>query len=123
IQERSILVTSRYEEKPIRERCQSNGIKFIPKALASIVPIARSTPPKEGLNHIASSSNWKYDAVLIDDSSSLRNTWAYFAKKRNIRLLSLSSPDDFTQHETLVGPETVIYVDQELGPNRPKGTD
>lgn len=39
IADKSILVTSRYEEKHIREKCQSLGVKIIPKSLAGFVPI------------------------------------------------------------------------------------
>ena len=35
----SVLVTSRYEERPIKERCLCLGVKMIPKPLAGILPI------------------------------------------------------------------------------------
>ncbi|MGZ4159518.1 MAG: sensor histidine kinase [Neobacillus sp.] len=35
----TILVTSRYEEQTIRERCKNLGVKIIPKAMAGFVPI------------------------------------------------------------------------------------
>jgi signal transduction histidine kinase len=40
IQNHSILVTSRYEEKKVRERCAKLGVKLIPKSMAGIVPMA-----------------------------------------------------------------------------------
>lgn len=39
IAEQSILVTSRYEETPILERCCQLGVKLIPKVLTRLVPI------------------------------------------------------------------------------------
>ncbi len=39
ITKQSILVTSRFEESKIRERCQKLGVKLIPKGLAGFVPI------------------------------------------------------------------------------------
>ena len=39
IQKQSILVTSRYEEKNIRERCESLGVRLIPKSMSGFVPI------------------------------------------------------------------------------------
>ena len=39
IQRQSILVTSRYEEKNIRDRCEGLGIKLIPKSMSGFVPI------------------------------------------------------------------------------------
>lgn len=42
IQSQSILVTSRYEEKSIKVRCESMNVKIIPKPMAGFVPIAFS---------------------------------------------------------------------------------
>lgn len=39
IQSQSILVTSRFEERLIRERCDSLGVKLIPKNMSGFVPI------------------------------------------------------------------------------------
>lgn len=39
IQNQSILVTSRYEEKEIRQRCEKLGVKLIPKNMSGFVPI------------------------------------------------------------------------------------
>lgn len=38
ISAQTILVTSRYEEKTIRERCERNGIKLIPKPMCGFIP-------------------------------------------------------------------------------------
>jgi len=42
IADRSILVTSRYEETDIRRQCARLGVKLIPKGLAGFVPIVAS---------------------------------------------------------------------------------
>jgi hypothetical protein len=39
IQDRSILVTSRYEESAIKQRCKRLGVRLIPKDVAGMVPI------------------------------------------------------------------------------------
>ena len=39
IQNQAILVTSRYEECDIRERCEKLGVKLIPKSMSGFVPI------------------------------------------------------------------------------------
>jgi len=39
IQKQSILITSRYEEKNIRERCEYLGVKLIPKTMSGFVPM------------------------------------------------------------------------------------
>jgi hypothetical protein len=43
----SILVTSHFEEKQIRERCEKLSIKLIPKAMAELVPIENRIITKE----------------------------------------------------------------------------
>lgn len=40
IGEQAILITSRYEEGPIRRRCELLGVKLIPKSMAGRVPIS-----------------------------------------------------------------------------------
>lgn len=37
--DRAVLVTSRYEEERIRERCEKAGVRMIPKVLTAFVPI------------------------------------------------------------------------------------
>ena len=49
IQEQSILVTSRYDEARVRERCESLKLKRIPKVIAGLVPIALSRGTPEGI--------------------------------------------------------------------------
>ncbi len=39
IHKHAILVTSRYEEEKVRERCKKNGVRLIPKAMSGFVPI------------------------------------------------------------------------------------
>lgn len=39
IQDQSILVTSRYQENEIRDQCQNEGVKILPKNMMGIVPI------------------------------------------------------------------------------------
>lgn len=39
IAKESVLVTSRFEDIPIQEKCRSLGVKMIPKGLSSLVPI------------------------------------------------------------------------------------
>lgn len=46
IARRSILVTSRYEEIPLRDRAESLGVKLLPKSLAPIVPLRLKTASK-----------------------------------------------------------------------------
>jgi signal transduction histidine kinase len=75
IGKQSILVTSRYEEDKIRERCDKLGVKLIPKAMAGFVPI-EIEKPKE-----------LFDAILIDDDSLPHLTWQMVAKEKSKNLL------------------------------------
>jgi signal transduction histidine kinase len=59
----SILITSRYEEHQIRERCDTLGVKLIPKSMAASVPIE------------ISKVKIKYDIILLDDDQLTRMTW------------------------------------------------
>lgn len=43
IQKNSVLVTSHYEDPSVRSVCVSEGIKILPKSLASLVPIVQQT--------------------------------------------------------------------------------
>lgn len=53
IESRSILVTSRFEEKDIKTRCATRGVRMIPKSLAGFVPIRlesiQTSKPAPGL--------------------------------------------------------------------------
>ncbi len=55
IAENSILVTSRYDETPIRELCNKLGIRLIPKGLVGFIPIEIEKPKEI------------FDLILIDD--------------------------------------------------------
>ena len=50
----AILVSSRYEEKGVRQQAEKNNVRIIPKSMAALVPI---------LIHDVK----KFDLVLIDD--------------------------------------------------------
>ncbi len=98
----TILVTSRYEEEKIRERCKKNGIRLIPKAMAGFVPIE------------IEQDNTKYDGILIDDDSLIRMTWSICANDNNKSLLCFSSPDDFFIASPNIGKNSPLYVDSNL---------
>lgn len=46
IADRSILVTSRYDENLVMKRCSELGVKLIPKSLVALVPIIKTQPQK-----------------------------------------------------------------------------
>ena len=113
IEKQSILVTSRFEEKEIRDKCISMGIQIIPKMMASIVPIIHS--PKL-LN--------QFDCVFIDDEEIMRILWESKAKKKNLNLLTIASTKDFELYLDKINKEsTYIYIDSNLGKGKISGEE
>jgi signal transduction histidine kinase len=99
----SILVTSRYEEENLRERCEKLGVKLIPKSMAACVPIEISQPRK------------KFDCILIDDDPLVEMAWELAAKKKGKTFQFFSHPDDFLAKTLEFDFDTPIFVDQYLG--------
>lgn len=98
IQEKSILVTSRYDELAVRTPCERNRIRLIPKGLAAFVPI-----------HI---ENREISAVLIDDDTLTHQVWNHVAEQAGRRVLTLFTDGDIDSHS--VPDDTPIYVDRTL---------
>lgn len=106
----TILVSSRYEEEKIRDRCDRLGIRLIPKAMAGFVPIEVE---KEKL---------LYDGILIDDDNIPQMTWSFAAKEQKKRFIGFSSPDDFFKQSPDFDKASPLFVDSNLG-NGIKGED
>jgi signal transduction histidine kinase len=99
----AILVTSRYEEDKIRERCERLGVRLIPKAMAGFVPI-EITKPRELV-----------DGILLDNDDLVHSCWAIDAISKDKRFVGFYSADDFFTNAALYDPQTKIYVDSNLG--------
>lgn len=99
----AILVTSRYEEQQIKERCRKLDVKLIPKTMAPFVPITISAP------------KLKYDWVLIDDDPLIHITWEFAAKEKNLNTKSFFKPSDFFNLMNEIDSNTPIYIDSQLG--------
>jgi hypothetical protein len=106
IQGRSILVTSRYDEKALRERCDRLGIKLIPKSIAGFVPLAVHGS----------------EAILIDDDRLIHDLWKSAAQDCNKRITTFFSVDDFIIECPNFPTDTPIYIDSNLG-NGKRGED
>ena len=66
----------------------------------------------------------QFDYVYIEDDLYLRKAWEMVAKKKGIRLLTLSSTMEFEKHIGAVNKDTTkIYIDSGLGPTDMKGED
>ena len=99
IEARTVLVTSRYDEREVRGPCERDRIRLIPKGLAVFVPI-----------HV---EERRVRVVLIDDDRLTHRTWNLVAAQAGQRILTV---------ETLAGldgqsiaTDTPIYVDRQLG--------
>jgi two-component sensor histidine kinase len=99
----SILVTSRYEELHIRERCEKLGVRLIPKNMAGFVPMEIEKPREY------------FDAILIDDDTLVELSWQMMAKEKNKKFLYFNNPDDFYQQLQSFDLDCPIYVDSNLG--------
>ena len=108
IHAQSILVTSRYEEPTVRDRCSSLKLRLIPKGMAGFVSIELSTDP--GKTRME-----KLDAVLIDDDHLVRMTWERAAEIQVKRFRAFSSPAEFLNLVSEFDLTTPIYVDSNLG--------
>lgn len=110
IQERSVLVTSRYEEIAIKSRCEKLSMKMIPKDIAGLVPIDFVSQ----LRH--------YSACLIDDDNLVRLTWQFAAQEAGQSFKAFQSYEAFLEEASEVSKDTPIYIDLNLA-GGVRGTD
>jgi signal transduction histidine kinase len=103
IEQNSILVTSRYEETEIRNRCEKVAVRLIPKGMAGFVPIKLE-------HHLE-----KVDAILIDDESVIREAWKSIARSTGKRLSVFSTVSDFLRECGSYHPSNPVYIDSNLG--------
>lgn len=104
IYENAVLVTSRYEEREIRERCARVGVRLIPKAMAGTVPFELQK------------QTVKYDAVLIDDDKDITHLcWSLYAKENGKSFKGFSAIEEFFDEACGIHPDTPIYIDSDLG--------
>lgn len=103
--DKSILVTSRFDEDQIRQTCIDKAVRMIPKSLAGFVPL--SAKSKE-----LPSSHLEY--VLIDDCPITRGNWEITARVMGKRLATFGHPDHFMKTIDSVPKDTKLYVDVNL---------
>lgn len=106
----SILVTSRFEEKQIRENCQRLNVRLIPKGMAGFVPISFVEPLQ------------RPDYVILDDDDLVHMTWQNAAKSNEKTILHFRKPEEIFDCAFRLSRTTSIYVDSQLG-NGVKGED
>lgn len=105
ISNKSILVTSRYEEIDIQRRASAISLKILPKSLAGFVPIKIDKPKN------------KYDAVLIDNDDLIHMTWQLVAKAKNKTIKLFKTEAEFLTIVNEIDPSTNIYIDVQLAEN------
>lgn len=101
----SILVTSRFEEEPVKANCERLGVKLLPKNLAGFVPIVWD-------NRDNKRSDIEY--VLIDDSKINCDNWQLMGKFYNKKVCTFNSPGEFYAMIDQFDRATNIYIDSNL---------
>jgi signal transduction histidine kinase len=104
ISSRSVLVTSRFDLPLIRERCGRLKVRLLPKKLSSWIPIDCVDPLSQ-----------KFDAILIDDSSTYHTRWINSSDKHHKTVKLFFSPSRFFDMEWQIDRATPIFVDVDLG--------
>jgi FixJ family two-component response regulator len=106
IEDRSILVTSRYEESKIESKTYFLNLKMIPKALAGLVPISI-------VQRLPDSTI--FDCVLIDDDPTINYAWKESSTRKGLNLKTFSNPEPFLISHKIFDRNIDIYLDRNLG--------
>ncbi|MBI3535695.1 MAG: sensor histidine kinase [Deltaproteobacteria bacterium] len=101
LKDKSILVTSRFEEQALVDSCHELEIKILPKGLAGFIPIK-----------FESDLFRKPDLVLIDDSDMVHNLWKLAAEDSGKAVLTLKNESELKAYS--VDLTTPIFVDKNI---------
>jgi len=112
IKERSILVTSRFEEKHILEDCLKLKVRLIPKGLVGFMPISIVTQ-QEQLGDTKTHETGP-DVILLDDDSLVQLNWKMAAKAKGLNFLGLKNPQELISILEGLPKTTPIYLDSQL---------
>jgi FixJ family two-component response regulator len=139
IADRAILVTSRYEEPHVRARADALGLRILPKAQASLVPLIVEKPREKfsavlidddslinqpimtnsslaDAPSVRFEAKIRYDLCLIDDDQVLVHAvWASVASSKGLKIKLFASPQAFHAEADKIDRQTPIYVDVSLG--------
>lgn len=111
IADSAILVTSRYEERQVRQRAESLGVKVLPKSLAPFIPIT------------VESERMRPDAVVIDDDVAIVHTlWKLAASEKSKYVICCRDADEFFAQSPNLDRSSPIFIDVSLG-NGVRGED
>ncbi len=101
---RAILVTGRFDEEAVREACERDGIRLLPKGLGGCVPVRIAR------------AQMSVDAILVDDDPLVHMTWELAAKTSQHTFRGFYSVDEFLRSADGMDRNTPVYVDRYLGP-------
>jgi len=79
----AVLVTSCFEDKALRARCEKLCVKIIPKSFVPYIPILASIKSQIG------------DLVFIDNDDLMRAVWSLAAEQAGLSISTYSSPNEF----------------------------
>ncbi len=102
----AILITSRYEDEGVLQRCQKLGTRLVPKNLAGFVPIVIQSKTE---------SSAPIEYVLIDDQEMNHSTWQTIGRIRGKSVATFFNPESFFSAAPKLDKQVKIYVDSDLG--------
>jgi hypothetical protein len=105
IQSKSVLVTSRWDEKEIVDRCKSLGVCILPKFLAGKIPLEQDSSE-------LSSVNWtEVFCILVDNNPGTRSNWIIAGKLTKKKILAYSSFNALKPDLPVIPKDMRICVD------------
>ena len=98
-------------------RCQALNTHLLPKNLLAHVPIhlTKTTHNNEAKQEGQAEKGILLDAILIDDSDLMRQTWELVSILSAKKLFCFASIADFERQKSTINCKTPIYIDSELG--------
>ncbi|MBF0366041.1 MAG: hybrid sensor histidine kinase/response regulator [Oligoflexia bacterium] len=111
--------------KEDKEKAKHLGaIDFAPKPLELYHLVNLFSYAKDSFKNVIVDAKFFYNCVYIDDDHLLIKYWEFVAKKKNIKLLTLTTTCDFAKHEESISKDyTGIYLDQNYGGSEIKGDE
>ncbi len=97
----SILVTSHCEDSVIQKRCETLGVRLLPKGLAYLVPI------EVHLREV-------YDAIFIGRDNSLELHWKLSAQEHNKEVCYYSRAEDFVLDAKTIDRNVPVYIGERV---------
>ena len=121
------LVTSRFEEKQLQNRCETLKVGLISKGMAGFIPLSIvSTGPVEGYPTVStpttSSTSGISTNILVDDDELVRMVWTSTASDKGIPFKVYSNADEVMKELHTFSRGSTFYIDSNLE-NDVKGED